>query len=98
MFQNILGTLPLFVGEVSDHLDNFLLDLSHNFVIGLVCGSIDIEYGASHVFIQPGQPLCLKCPRSPSGLARPDVSSYEFLKGVSCSDHAGRLVKCTGAG
>jgi hypothetical protein len=62
MFQNPLGTFPFFVGKVSNHLDNFLLDLGHNLIIGLVCGSLDIEYGASHVLIQPWQPLHFKCP------------------------------------
>jgi hypothetical protein len=51
MFQNPLGTLPLFVGKVSNHLNNFLFHLGHNLIIGLVCGSLDIEYGASHVLI-----------------------------------------------
>jgi hypothetical protein len=95
MFQNPLGTFPLSVGEISNHLDNFPLNLSHDLFVSFICRSFNIEYGASHILIQSEQPLYLKCPWSPSGLAPPNVGSHKFLEGVPRSNHASCLVKCT---
>jgi hypothetical protein len=62
VFQNPLGAFPLFVGEIINHLDNFLFNLSYDLFVGFVRRSFNIEYGASHILIQPGQPLHFKCP------------------------------------
>jgi hypothetical protein len=62
VFQNLLGTLPLFVGEIANHLDNSLFNLGHDLFVGLIRRLLNIEYGASHIMIQAGQPLHFKFP------------------------------------
>jgi hypothetical protein len=51
MLQNILGTLPLLVSVVVDHLNNFLLDVSYNLLVSFVFRVFHIEYGASHIMV-----------------------------------------------
>jgi hypothetical protein len=62
VFQNPLGALPLFVGEVANHLDNSLFNLGHDLFVSFIRRPFNIEYGASQIMIQPGQPLQFKCP------------------------------------
>jgi hypothetical protein len=50
------------VGEVANHLDNSLFNFGHDLFVSFIRRPFNIEYGASQIMIQPGQPLQFKCP------------------------------------
>jgi hypothetical protein len=50
------------VSVVADHLDNFLFNISNNLLVSFVFRAFHIEYRASQVLVQPGQPLHFEWP------------------------------------
>jgi hypothetical protein len=54
VLQNPMSTLPLLVGEISDHLNNFPFNFSDDLFVGFISKSLDIKNGASHILVQPG--------------------------------------------
>jgi hypothetical protein len=52
---------------------------------------LDIEFGATHFEVQPGQLPHLESPQTPSRLAQLNISGQEFFKRVSCGDHMSGL-------
>jgi predicted ATP-grasp superfamily ATP-dependent carboligase len=49
VLQDFVGTFPLSMSVIADHLNNLFLNLNNDFLISFSVGTLHIEFGASHL-------------------------------------------------
>jgi hypothetical protein len=98
MFQDLLGTFPLFVSVITDHLNDFSLNISQYFIISPPFRALDVKFGATDIVIKSRQLFHAESPSTPPGLAWPNICRHEFLKSISRSNHASSLEESANTG